>query len=666
MAGTFFGLQIGKSAIFTQRKAMEVTSHNIANANTEGYSRQRAVIEANRPYMITSLNTPVVAGQVGTGSVVAKIEQFRDEFIDAKITKETSTLEYKTSADTLMKQIESVINEPGSATLRDQLDKYWAAWEDLANDASNTSLRRNLVEETTTLVATFDEIDSQLRRLQGTPAWCDQGSIENQIQDTVKEINSLAHTIANLNEQIGRSETPTNVANDLRDQRQKSLEDLAKLVNVDFHYDEKGFLAIQTGNHTLVQNTYVKELNVVVKNGETKTTVSGSDGYPEFSDNTDVATAGLIHDGEQRNITLTVGQLAQTHSQYSFLTFHPLTGPLSDFGVTSGSFEVNGREFFLDAEKTTMQDLAKMLDEANLNVNASINESGQLVLDASQSGTDYQITSKDGTSNLITVLNLKDNKVAQDALFSVNGQAFSSSKNEISDAIPGVKLVLNGVGVANLDLRPVVTSGKLKGLLEVRDGSLQKAMDELNKLAYTLVTETNQIHRNGYGIDGQTGRNFFKSLDYLDPNNPYKDAIQNMAIEDHIKDNLNTVAAAGGTILNPTDRLRTYNGSGDGSNAILVAQLKQKNFFNEGKSSFNDFYNEVVTEVASRSKRYETEAAYSSSLSSQLDAKRQELSGVSLDEELANLIKYQHAYNAAAKIITTVDEMLDKIINGMI
>lgn len=105
---------------------------------------------------------------------------------------------------------------------------------------------------------------------------------------------------------------------------------------------------------------------------------------------------------------------------------------------------------------------------------------------------------------------------------------------------------------------------------------------------------------------------------------------------------------------------------GDGSNAIAIAQLKQKNFFNDGQSSFNDFYNEIVTEVASKSKKFETEKSYSSSLLTQLDAKRAELSGVSLDEELANLIRFQHAYNAAAKVITTVDEMLDKIINGMI
>ncbi len=666
MAGTFFGLQIGKSGIFTQRKAMETTSHNIANANTEGYSRQSAVIAASKPYMITSLHTPVATAQVGSGSLVTQIQQFRDEFIDAKITKETSTLEWKTASDDLMKQIEAIINEPGTATIRDELDKYWAAWQDLANDASNSSLRRNLVEQTESLVGIFSDIDNQLRRLQGSPTWCSQGSIENQIQDTVKEINSIATTIANLNEQIGRSETSGNMANDLRDQRQKALEDLAGLVNVNAFYNQKGELTVNCGAHTLVQHNVFKELNISVKEGEALSTVAGSSGYPEFSDNTDVASAVITHTADQRNITLTVSSVAQAHSQYSFLTFHPLTGPLSNFGITSGSFNVNGREFFLDAENTTMRDLSEMLDSANLNIKASINESGQLVLNSSQTGTDYSIKTSDGTSNLFTVLNLQTDKEARDARFSFGDQEFVSSKNDVSGALEGVTLLIRDTGVANLDLRPVVTSGKLKGLLEIRDGALQTAIDDLNKLAYTIAVETNQIHRNGYGLDGVTGRNFFKPLEYVDVDNPYKNAIQNLALEDHIKANLNSIAAAGGTIENATDRLRTFNGVGDGANAIAIAQLKQTNFFNDGQSSFNDFYNEIFTEVASKSKKVKTEKSYSSSLLTQLDAKRAELSGVSLDEELANLIRFQHAYNAAAKVITTVDEMLDKIINGMI
>jgi flagellar hook-associated protein 1 FlgK len=666
MTGSFFGLQIGKTGIFTQRKAMDVTSHNIANANTEGYSRQRAVIQAAHPYMITSLNSPVAAQQIGTGATVAKIEQFRDQFIDAKITKETSTLNYNSKADDLLKQIEAILNEPGAATLRDQLDKYWASWETLSTDASNTALRRNLLEETDTLIEAFKEIDDQLTYLKGMPDNCSQGSIENQVQDTVKEINHLGNLIASLNEQIGRSETNVNVANDLRDQRQYALEELAKLVNVDSFYNENDVLTVNVGSHTLIQDITFNELNMVVKNGESSSSIAGSKNYPELSDNTDVASASLQYTGENRNITLTVSQIAQAHEQYSFLTFHPLTGPLSDFGVTSGSFFVNGREFFLDADNTDMQGLAEMIDQANLNVNARINESGQLELKAAHTGTEYEITNSNGTSNLMTVMNLQTNKEAKDARFNFGGQEFVSSKNTVTDAIDGVTLYLREIGVANLDLRPIVTSGKLKGLLEVRDGTIDSLLADMNKLAHTLATETNQIHRNGYGLDGETGRNFFTHFSSPDPNIPYKDYIKNMSVNDVIKSNVEKIAAADGTIEHPTDRLRTYNGDGDGSIAIKVAQLKFENFFNEGKSNFNDFYNEIVTGVATTSSRYEREKEYSNSLMTQLDAKRAELSGVSLDEELANLIKFQHAYNAAAKVITITDEMLDKVINGMI
>jgi flagellar hook-associated protein 1 FlgK len=313
-----------------------------------------------------------------------------------------------------------------------------------------------------------------------------------------------------------------------------------------------------------------------------------------------------------------------------------------------------------------MQGLAEMIDQANLNVNARINESGQLELKAAHTGTEYEITNSNGTSNLMTVMNLQTNKEAKDARFNFGGQEFVSSKNTVTDAIDGVTLYLREIGVANLDLRPIVTSGKLKGLLEVRDGTIDSLLADMNKLAHTLATETNQIHRNGYGLDGETGRNFFTHFSSPDPNIPYKDYIKNMSVNDVIKSNVEKIAAADGTIEHPTDRLRTYNGDGDGSIAIKVAQLKFENFFNEGKSNFNDFYNEIVTGVATTSSRYEREKEYSNSLMTQLDAKRAELSGVSLDEELANLIKFQHAYNAAAKVITITDEMLDKVINGMI
>jgi flagellar hook-associated protein 1 len=666
MRATFFGIELGKRAILTQRTAMEVTSHNIANANTEGYARQRAVLQATDPYTLPGMVAPVTGYQVGTGVDVYKIESMRDMFIDERITQETSNLGYRGTANDLMKEVESVINELGGVGIGNQLDKFWAAWEDLSINPERLELRRNLVEQAVTLVNAFSDVDQRLRRLQGTPDYTYQGSIENQIEDTLKQVNNLAGLIADLNVKIQHSETDRSMANDLRDQRQKALEELADLINVDVCYDSKGQMTIRNGRHLLVDHSRTNPLYLNLKDGPDYTTVSGQENYIEFSDKPEVASAILTHTAEQRNITLTVSQLAQAHSQHSNLSFFPVTAPLSSFGVSSGSFFVNGRQFNLDAENTSMQGLSTMLNQAGVNLTARINEGGQLELKSAQTGTSFEIQARDGTSNLVTILNLKTDTAAQDARFTFNGQAFVSDKNVVEGALAGVVLKLNGTGVAQLDMRPTVTSGKLKGLLEVRDGQINDVRSKLDQMVYTLVTEVNAAHRLGFGLDGQTGINFFEPLVSADPNNPYRDAIKHLAISDAIKDNLNNIAASGGTFEGATDRLPTFNGQGDGSNAIRIAQIKHMNAFNNGKANFNDFYNAIVTAAAVESQRFEREATYSKDLMYQLDGMRQELSGVSLDEELTNIIKFQHAYNAAAKVITTVDSMLDKIINGMI
>ena len=564
------------------------------------------------------------------------------------------------------KRIESIINEPGEASIADELDAYWSAWQDLANDPSDSSLRKNLVEKTNSLIGMFKEVDEQLRTLQGKNYNYSQGSIENQIEDCVDEINSLGQYIADLNREIARSEVSGQEANVLRDKRQLALENLSKLVDVDAFYNKQGELSVSVGTHSLVQHEYFDGLNLEMKNQNLGTTVTGSErGYPEYSSNPDVCQAVLDHSTKLNQTTITVSQVAQAHSQYSALTYHPLTGPLSDFGITSGDFVINGRSFYLDAEHTTMNDLAKTINDANLGIEAHINESGQLIMNATQTGTKNAIHTSDGTSNLFRELNLQDQTVAKDCIFNFGDVEFVTQENNPT-VVDGVTLNIKSVGVAELDLRPTVTGGKLKALLETRDGILQETIEGFNQLAYSIMTETNSVHRIGYGLDGQTGNNFFTAYNSGDPDCVYKDAIANMSIDDKILSNLNYIACSGGKFENKEDRLPTMNGVGDGSNAVLIAQLKQECFFNNGKSTFNDFYNEVVTGVASKSQFYENELEYSENIMSQLESQRTSQTGVSLDEELSNLIKFQHAYNAASKCITVIDEMLDKVINGML
>lgn len=666
MAGTFSGLSIVKSGLFAQRAALEVTSNNVANANTEGYTRQRAVLSANKAYLRGGLNTHSNGVRVGNGVDVEKVEAMRDVYMDAKIINHSSTQSYNDTSNTLLKRVEKIINQPGDANIGKELDAYWSAWQDLANDPSDTSLRKNLIEKTNSLMGMFKEVDSQLKTLQGKTYNYSQGSIENQIQDCVKEVNSLGQYIADLNREIARSEVSGQEANELRDKRQLALEDLSELVNVDAFYNKKGELTVTVGNHCLVQHEFYDGLNVEIKNRDLGSTVTGSDkGYPEYSNRPEVCQAVLNHSTSLNQTTITVSQVATAHSQYSALTYQPLTGPLSDFGITSGDFVINGKGFYLDAEHTTISDLAKTINDSNLGIEAKVNEAGQLVMNSTQTGTENAICTADGTSNLFRVLNLQDETVAKDAIFNFGDVEYTSSTNEPT-IIEGVTLKINGKGVADLDLRPTITGGKLKALLENRDGVIQETIDGLNELAYSIMTETNAVHRIGYGLDGQTGNNFFTAYNSGDKNCVYRDCIENMSIDEKIKGNLNYIACSGGEFVNEGDRLPTMKGTGDGSNAILIAQLKQQCFFNNGKSTFNDYYNEVVTNAASKSQFYENELEYSSNVLKQLESQRSSQTGVSLDEELSNLIKFQHAYNASAKCLTVIDEMLDKVINGML
>ena len=667
MTSTFGGLGIAKSGLFAQRAAMEVTSNNISNANTEGYTRQRAVLSSNKAYLRGGLNSYTNGIRVGNGVDVECVEATRDAYMNAKIVNESSTNSFNDTTNTLLKQVESIINEPGDVSIADELDAYWAAWQDLANDPSDTSLRKNLIEETNSLISIFQEVDEQLKLLQGKNYKTEQGSIENQITDCVKEINTIGQYIADLNREIARSEVCGQSANELRDKRQVALEDLAKLVDVDSFYNQKGELTVSVGTHILVQHDFYKGLNVQLKNTDLGTTVTGEErGYPEYSNNPEVAQAVLDHSSGLNQVTLTVSQVATAHSQYSALTYHPLTGPLSDFGISSGSYVVNGKGFYLDAEHTSMKELAQTLNDSNLGIEAHINESGQLIMNATQTGTDHAICTENGTSNLFTVLNLQDQTKAQNCIFNFGNREYITQSNDVSDVVDGVTLNIHSVGVADLDLRPTITGGKLKALLETRDGVIEEAINGFNELAYKIMTETNALHRIGYGLDGQTNNNFFTAYNSGDPNCVYKDCIANMSIDSKILNNLNYIACSGGTFVEESDRLPTMNGVGDGSNAILIAKLKQECFFNNGKSTFNDYYNEIVTNVAAKSQKFENELAYSTNVMTQLENQRSSQAGVSLDEELSNLIKFQHSYNAAAKCITTIDEMLDKVINGMI
>lgn len=196
-------------------------------------------------------------------------------------------------------------------------------------------------------------------------------------------------------------------------------------------------------------------------------------------------------------------------------------------------------------------------------------------------------------------------------------------------------------------------SGELAGLLHARDRVISGQLTALNSLAEQLANRVNQQHQLGYGLNHEPDPDSGPPLvNFFAPPNASSQAL-NMRVSDEIADL--TKIAAGGTANSP----------GDGNNAIKLVQLQQGLFMNQDTASFNQYYTGKIAEFALDVRGAATRARDKRSVMDSLLTMREAATGVSLDEEAANLIKSQRAYQAAARMMTTIDDMLDRIINGM-
>ncbi|HBF36386.1 MAG TPA: flagellar hook-associated protein FlgK [Firmicutes bacterium] len=193
----------------------------------------------------------------------------------------------------------------------------------------------------------------------------------------------------------------------------------------------------------------------------------------------------------------------------------------------------------------------------------------------------------------------------------------------------------------------VVTNGNLAGLLQLRDQDLPKLMDSMDSISKTLINETNQIHKKGFGLDKSTGVNFFKGSSAAD-----------IDVSEEIQDpekGLNKIAASSNVVGLP----------GNNETAQQMADLQHKLLMLDDTSTMDGFLGNIVGDLAEKSLAAQTNAAHQNTLLTSLDNRRQSVSGVNLDEETANMVKFQHGYNAAAKVVSTMDAMLGVIINDL-
>ena len=193
-----------------------------------------------------------------------------------------------------------------------------------------------------------------------------------------------------------------------------------------------------------------------------------------------------------------------------------------------------------------------------------------------------------------------------------------------------------------VNLNAEIEGGKVKGWLEVRDSYVSRYLNQLDTLANGLITEVNNLHQVGFGLNGSTGNIFFEGSSAFD-----------IQLSSQIEADPNLIAAS-----------ETLDGiPGDNRNALAIAELQNQLIFSGGRATFDDYYNSLIGKTGTESKEAQTNYEHSSAMIAQLERYRDSVSGVSLDEEMVNLVKFQHAYDAAAKLISTIDELLDTVIS---
>ena len=270
MSSTFGGIEISKRALQTQQKSLDVTGHNISNANNENYSRQRAIQTATDPYTYPGLNNSTGAGQVGTGVKVSQIERMRDQYIDHRIRYENQSLGEWSAKKENLKEVESIFNDLDSSGFTKTLNEFWSSFQDLNNNPESMAVRESVVQKAVTLTSHMEQIDRGMR--------ANLDHLGYEIEGKIDKVNELTSKIADLNEQIKTIESGLKKnANDLMDKRDGLIDELSKLVDVKVTTNDFNQANISLNGIKLVQDNIAKDISVDTKDYKPTVDVDGDD-----------------------------------------------------------------------------------------------------------------------------------------------------------------------------------------------------------------------------------------------------------------------------------------------------------------------------------------------------------------------------------------------------
>jgi flagellar hook-associated protein 1 FlgK len=661
MAGNF--LQIGISGLLSSQSAITTASNNIANVNTEGYSRQFVDFSARQPNFIGG-------NFIGTGAEASNVKRVFDELalfdLRASISNFNSLDTYVTQAD----RVDRIVADPTTG-LSPAIQGFFDAMQAVADEPQSSATRQAALSQTDLLIERFEILNSQLvgQRI----------SINEEISNVAGQISVIGRNIADINADIvfakGRSANGAE-PNDLLDKRDNLINQLSALVSVSTVEENDGALNVFIGNgQTLVI-------------GVTSNTIQASpDPADPFAVRLEFVDAGTVTPVSNDIVGGKIGGLIN----YTNDLLQPALNRLNlvALGISDAinqqhqiGVDLNGAlggNFFTDIN-TALAEQGRVIpsteNAGSANITMTIDDVNALRVN------DYRLSYSLGT-NTFTITDATNNTVIDSF---VNPGLPSSYTN----ASLGFTLNLNSGVLAdgdNFKLAPT------RGAID----NLDRELNDVTQLAagFPINARTSSANTGSASIVGSTVTDTntaaFSIPGNLNP--PIRLEFTSATTYDVINNTTNAVIS-GGVVYDPnqTNNMLSqaglnlgyeiqisgaadagdvfsvaYNssGRGDNRNALAMAGKQTENLLNQGTSTLQEAYGLLVSEVGTRTNENRISLSASQSLLRQNETRLEEVSGVNLDEEAAKLIRFQQSYQAAARIITTSQVIFDTLISSV-
>lgn len=635
MPSQFFGLNIAYSGLMASNAALNTTSNNIANIETQGYSRQQVQQAASN-----ALRVFTTYGCAGAGVDVLAIEQIRDQFYDVKYWDNNANTGEYNMKQYYMKQVEDYFNDDSTIEgFKTIFDDMMTALGEVAKQSGSDTTKAQFIGYASNLTQYFNSMSANMSQV--------QKDVNQEIKLKIDEINSLASEIATLNKQINVIEIDGKArANELRDQRATLIDQLSAIVDVkvietpvhdtnnpDRLTGANRFLVQIAGGQTLVDTNEYNALECVARKTEEKVNQSDIDGLYDVYWVTNKLT----------------GELGDEFNLYNASLGGELKGLVQ---MRDGN---NGENF--RGEVTKIGSKTVNVEDKDGNVVPKTYKTVDVVVSAEYLKDINKCTLSD-TGGKINLGN---------QIFYYNDWEFKYDEN--SDTYTYTFTIDESVNDANLTESRRGKEATIGQSVDYQ--GVPYYMQQMNEWVRTFAEKFNEILADGFDLYGNSGNNLFAGNKETEPSQYLFENGMEDGIIDMEDDSYYRLTAKNFSILNSMlddpDLLATKVDSAAGVDEYgnvekLIKMINDKSVVSFRGASAGEFLTCILSDIALNANNANNFYGNFNNVGKAIDNQRLSVSGVDTDEEAVNLVKYQNAYTLASKMIQTLTEVYDRLI----